>query len=176
MKGVAIERKAAVKQIFEEFSNVQEKIIQGFIAEEERVNGMLAELRQTLLSGNDLIVSTYSLLEKFDVDTPSETPPRPFDINDYRDTITEVSNTAQDLTELVNSINQLLTSNGLDRSLPKIVKTVDQVGDVGKGIIDQSFRQGVLLLVIWMVVYIVARVIANHIIKRRPPTNVGFQS
>ena len=176
MKGVEMERKAAIKQVFEEFSNVQEKIIQGFIAEEKRVIGMLAELRQTLLSGNDLLLSTSLLLEKFDGGTPSETPARPFDINDYRDTVAEVSNTAQEFTKLVDSINQLLTSNGFDHSLPKIVNTVNQLRDVGKEIINHSFRRIVFLLVIWMVVYIVARVIANYIIKRRSQPNAGFQS
>jgi hypothetical protein len=115
-------------------------------------------------------VSTVSLLEKFDVGTPSETPTRPFDINDYRDTVAEVSNTAQELTTLVISINQLLTSSGLDQSLPKIDKTVNQVGDIGKEIINHSFRQGVLLLVIWMVVYIAAKVIINYIPKQRSQT------
>ena len=131
---------------------------------------MLTELRQTLLSGNDLLVSTDSLLEKLDVGTPSEAPSRPFDIKDYRDTVAEVSNTAQELTTLVISINQLLTSSGLDQSLPKIDKTVNQVGDIGKEIINHSFRQGVLLLVIWMVVYIVAKVIINYIPKQRSQT------
>lgn len=87
MAKVKIEREAAIKQIVEEFSNIQKNIILGFIAEEERVRGVLTELRQTLLSGNDLLVSTDSLLEKLDVGTPSEAPSRPFDIKDYRDTV-----------------------------------------------------------------------------------------
>ena len=170
MAKVKIEREAAIKQIVEEFSNIQKNIILGFIAEEERVRGVLTELRQTLLSGNDLLVSTDSLLEKLNVGTPSEAPSRPFDIKDYRDTVAEVSNTAQELTTLVISINQLLTSSGLDQSLPKIDKAVNQVGDIGKDIINHSFRQGVLLLVIWMVVYIVAKVIINYIPKQRSQT------
>ena len=108
MLKVEIERKAAVRQIVEEFSNEQKKVIQGFIAEEERIRGVLSELRQTLSSGNDLLATTNLLLEKFEDDTPSDDPPRPFDIKEYRDMVAEVSHTAQELNTLVNSTNQLV--------------------------------------------------------------------
>ena len=94
MAKVAIEREAAITQAVREISTEQQKVIQGFIAEEARVRGVLSDLQQTLTSGNDLLVTTKLLLEKFEVDTPSEEPARPFDIREYRDTVAEVSSTA----------------------------------------------------------------------------------
>ncbi len=87
MAKVAIEREAAITQAVREISSEQQKVIQGFIAEEARVRGVLSDLQQTLTSGNDLLVTTKLLLEKFEVDTPSEEPARPFDIREYRDTV-----------------------------------------------------------------------------------------
>jgi hypothetical protein len=109
------------------------------------------------------------------VGSPSDAPSEPFDINDYRDTLTEVSTSARELTTLVNSTNELVTSVGLEKLLPQIVKTIDQVEDEGRKIVDHSFRQGVLLIVVWMVAYVMARFIINLITKRRAQTADGIQ-
>ena len=170
MVKVEIERKAAVRQIVEEFSNEQKKVIQGFIAEEERVRGVLSELRQTLSSGNDLLATTNLLLEKFEDDTPSDDPPRPFDIKEYRDMVAEVSHTAQELNTLVNSTNQLVGTVSLDQLLPMIVEAIDQAEDEGRKIVDHSFNQAVLLIIIWMVGYTLARIIIHYVTKRRAQT------
>ncbi len=175
MEKVAHERSAAIKQFVEEFSNERKKVFKDFIAEEERVRGVLTDLRNTLSSGNELLVTTNSLLTKLDVGVPSDTPSEPFDIKDYRDTLTEVSTSARELTTLVNSTNELFTSGGLEKLLPQIVKTIDQVEDEGRKIVDHSFRQGVLLIVVWMVAYVMARFIINLITKRRAQTADGIQ-
>lgn len=105
--------------------------------------------------------------------TPSDTLSEPFDIKDYRDRVVEVSNTACELTTLVNSTNQLITTAGLDNLLPQIAKTIVQVESEGRKMIDHSFRQAVLLIIIWMVAYILARTIINYITKRRAPSGAG---
>jgi len=176
MAKVENERSAAIKQFVEEFSNERKKVIKEFIAEEDRFRGVLTDLRNTLSSGNDLLVTTNSLLTKLDVGVPSDTPSEPFDIKEYRDTVTEVSNTARDLTTLVNSTNQLVTTVGLEELLPQIAKTIVQMESEGRKIIDHSFRQAVLLIIIWMVAYVLARTIINYIVKRRAPTADGIQS
>ena len=167
MAKVAIEREAAITQAVQEISNEQKKVIQGFIAEEARVRGVLSDLQQTLTSGNDLLVTTKLLLEKFKVDTASEESARPFDIREYRDTVAEVSSTAQDLTALVNSTNQFVNTVGIDQLLPKIVAAIDAAEDEGRKIIDHSFRQAVLLIIIWIVGYVIARIIVARATRRK---------
>ena len=81
---------------------------------------------------------------------------KPFDIKEYQDTIAEV-------TTLVESTNQLVGTVGLEKLLPEIVKTIDQVGNEGEELIDHSFRQAVLLILIAMGAYIVARLIYNFL-------------
>ena len=173
MAKVENERSAGIKQFFEEFSHERENVIKEFIAEEERFRGVLSDLGNTLSSGNDLLVTTNLLLTKFDVGAPSDTPSEPFDIKDYRDTVTEVSNTARELTTLVNSTNQLITTVGLEKLLPQIAETIVRMESEGRKIIDHSFRQAILLIIIWMVAYILARTIINYIVKRRAQTVDG---
>ena len=68
-----------------------------------------------------------------------------------------------EVTTLVESTNQLVGTVGLEKLLPEIVKTIDQVGNEGEELIDHSFRQAVLLILIAMGAYIVARLIYNFL-------------
>jgi hypothetical protein len=45
MEKVEHERSAAIKQFVEEFSNERKKVFKDFIAEEERVRGVLTDLK-----------------------------------------------------------------------------------------------------------------------------------
>jgi len=81
---------------------------------------------------------------------------KPFDIKEYQDTIVEV-------TTLVDSTNRLFGTVGLEELLPQLVKAVDQVGNEGEEIIDHSFRQALILILIAMGAYVVARLIYNYL-------------
>ena len=84
---------------------------------------------------------------------------KPFDIKEYQDTIAEV-------TTLVETTNQLVGTVGLEKLLPELLKAIDQVGNEGEEIIDHSFRQGILLILIAMGAYVVARLIYNFLNKK----------
>ena len=122
---------------------------------------IVAELRKTIEGSNKLLLTVNTLTEKFNVGEPSPEPKdsKPFDIKEYQDTIAEV-------TTLVESTNQLVSTVGLEKLLPEIVKTIDQVGNEGEELIDHSFRQAVLLILIAMGAYIVARLIYNFLNKK----------
>jgi hypothetical protein len=95
------------------------------------------------------------------VGQPSTEPKdsKPFDIKDYQDTIAKV-------TTLVESTNQLVGTVGLEKLLPELVKAIDQVGNEGEELIDHSFRQALLLILISMGAYVIARLIYNYINKK----------
>jgi hypothetical protein len=107
------------------------------------------------------MLAANSLTDKFNVGQPSAEPEdsKPFDIKEYQDTIAEV-------TTLVESTNQLVGTVGLEKLLPELVKAIDQVGNEGEELIDHSFRQAVLLILIAMGAYIVARLIYNFLNKK----------
>ena len=50
--------------------------------------------------------------------------------------------------------------------LPQLVDTVDRVGQEGEELIDHTFRQGVVLILIWFVVYVLAR-LAHQVLGKR---------
>ncbi len=175
MAKVEIEREAAIKQFAAELSKEREKIFDDFVAEEKRIRSVLTELRQTLSSGNELMLTTNTLLEKFNIATTSDIPSEPFDINDYRATIVEVANASREINTMVNSINQLIASDGLEQLLPKIVKAVDQAGKEGDEIIDHAFIRAIALILIGLAGYVVARLIIHFITKQRGQPNVSNQ-
>jgi len=129
--------------------------------EEQPATALVTELRKTIEGSNTLLLTVNTLTDKFNVGEPSPEPKdvKPFDIKEYQDTIAEV-------TTLVESTNQLVGTVGLEKLLPELVKAIDQVGNEGEEIIDHSFRQGVLFILIAMAAYVIARLIYNFLNKK----------
>ena len=69
---VSRERKAAIKQLMNEFSVERKQTIEDFLNEDQRMRGLLGELRQTLLVGNDILQSVNTLTQTLDLG-PKET-------------------------------------------------------------------------------------------------------
>jgi len=136
----------------------QKVALEAIMTEEQRVTGLVTELRKTIEGSNTLLLSVNTLAETLNVGEPSPEPKdaKPFDIKEYQDTIAEV-------TTLVESTNQLVGTVGLEKLLPELVQAIDQVGNEGEQIIDRSFRQGILFILIAMGAYVVARLIYNFL-------------
>ena len=156
MAKVAIEREAFIDQFMNRLIGEQKIALEALLTEEQRVTGLVTELRKTIEGSNTLLLSVNTLAETLNVGEPSPKPKdaKPFDIKEYQDTIAEV-------TTLVESTNQLVGTVGLEKLLPELVQAIDQVGNEGEQIIDRSFRQGVLFILIAMGAYVVARLIYN---------------
>jgi hypothetical protein len=167
MAKVAIEREAFINQFMDRLIGEHKNSLEALMTEEQPVAGLVTELRKTIEGSNTLLLTVNTLTEKFNVGEPSPEPKdsKPFDIKEYQDTIAEV-------TTLVESTNQLVGTVGLEKLLPELVKTIDQVGNEGEELIDHSFRQAVLLILIAMGAYIVARLIYNFLNQKmiRPRT------
>jgi hypothetical protein len=161
MAKVAVEREAFINQFMNRLIGEQKIALEAIITEEQRVTELVTELRKTIEGSNNLLLTVNTLTDKFNVGEPSAEPKdsKPFDINEYRDTIAEV-------TTLVESTNQLVGTVGLEKLIPELVKAVDQVGNEGEELIDHSFRQAVLLIVIAMGAYVIARLIYNFLNKK----------
>ena len=174
MAKVAIEREAFISQFMDRLIGEQKIALEAIMMEEQRATGLVTELRKAIEGGNNLLLTANMLSEKFKIGEPSAEPKdsKPFDIKDYQDTIAEV-------TTLVDSANRLVGSVGLEKLLPELIKAVDLVENEGEELIDHSFRQGVLLILIAMGAYVVARLIYNflyqRLIIRNPNKPVGAQ-
>jgi hypothetical protein len=161
MARVAIEREAFISQFMDRLIGEQKIALEAIMTEEQRVTGLVTELRKTIEGSNNLLLSVNTLAETLNVGEPSPEPKdaKPFDIKEYQDTIAEV-------TTLVESTNQLVGTVGLEKLLPELVKTIDQVGSEGEELIDHSFRQALILILIAMGAYVVARLIYNFLNKK----------
>ncbi len=161
MAKVAIEREAFIDQFMNRLWGERKNAFEAFITEEHRVTELVKELRKTVEGSNNLLLTVNTLTDKFNVGQPAtdSKDAKPFDIKDYQDTIADV-------TTLVATTNQLAETVGLEKLLPELVKAIDQVGNEGEQIIDRSFRQGVLFILIAMGAYIIARLIYNFLNKK----------
>ncbi|MBW2706521.1 MAG: hypothetical protein JRD84_09465 [Deltaproteobacteria bacterium] len=161
MARVAIEREAFINQFMNRLIGEQKIALDAILMEEERVSELVTELRKAIEGGNNLLLTANTLAEKFNVGQPSDAPKdsRPFDIKEYQDTIAEV-------TTLVETTNQLVGTVGLEELLPQLINAIDRVEGEGEELIDHSFRQGVLFILIAMGAYVIARLIYNFLNKK----------
>ena len=158
---VAIERGEFISQFMNRLIGEQKNALEAIMIEEQRATVLVTEIRKAIEGGNNLLLTANTLTEKFNVGQPSAEPKdsKPFDIKDYQDTIAEV-------TTLVESTNRLAGTVGLEQLLPQLVKAIDQVGNEGEELVDHSFRQGVLFILIAMGAYVIARLIYNFLNKK----------
>ncbi len=158
---VAIERGEFISQFMNRLIGEQKNAFEAIMIEEQQATALVTEIRKTIEGSNTLLLTVNTLTEKFNVGEPSPEPKdsKPFDIKEYQDTIAEV-------TTLVETTNQLVGTVGLEKLLPELVKAVDQVGNEGEELIDHSFRQGILLILIAMGAYVVARLVYNYLNKK----------
>ncbi len=162
---VSLERKAAIKQLMNEFSAERKQTIEDFLNEDQRVRGLLGELRQTLLVGNDLLLSVNTLTQTLDLgpkETQADATAKPFEIKDYQATLKEASITIRQLNEMLKTVNQM----GLDKALPQIVRAVETIEDRGEKWVFFAFILGVALILVFLIGAVVASLVYRHFAHR----------
>ncbi len=161
MARVAMEREAFISQFMNRLIGEQKIALEAILTEEQRVTGLVTELRKAIEGGNNLLLTANTLAEKFNVGEPSTKPKdsKPFDIKEYQDTIAEV-------TTLVETTNQLVGTVGLEELLPQLIDAIDRIEGEGEELIDHSFRQALILILIAMGAYVIARLIYNYLNKK----------
>jgi hypothetical protein len=167
------ERKETVDHVFVNIANERQMIIDQLAAEEQRLTGVLAELRTTIEAGNELTLSVDALAERLDLGgeeggqagEPME-PAKPFDIEDYRQTLIQASAAIHDLNELVGSTHKLIDSDGAERLVPEVTAAIDDVGSIGQEMIDRIFYRAVVFLVLALVGVIASRLAYRWLEKR----------
>jgi hypothetical protein len=160
----AAERKETVDHVFVNIAKERQMIVDQLVAEEQRLTGVLADLRTTIEAGNELTLSVDALAERLDLGAEEEgqagepaEPAKPFDIEDYRQTLIQATTTIQDLDKLVGSTHRLVDSDGAERLVPEVTAAIDDVGSMGQEMIDRIFYRAVVFLVLALVGFIAAR-------------------
>lgn len=159
---MSVERIATIDQFLHGLANERENIIKDLVAEEQSVKGLTTELRQTIVEGNKLLTAATVLLEKINADeAPDGTAgTKPFDIKEYHDTVRAT-------TQLVEASNRLVNTAGLEKLIEQLGPTLNKVEVTGEELVDHIFLLGVILIVIWLVGYVIAKLAYDHISRRR---------
>lgn len=165
MESIAQERNSAVNQIAATLSSERKAAIDAFASEEERIRGLLTDLRQTLATGNEFVGSVNTLATQFKSVAPSE-PARPFDIREYRLTLAELANSAQELTKLATSLERISDNVSADQLIPKVLLALDRAENEGEELIDHTMRQLILLILIGLIGYIIAKLLIQYFSTR----------
>ena len=158
-------RDQTMDQLFDGIALEREKTIEQFAAEEQRLSGVLTELRLTLTAGNELVLAVGDLMETLDSGPPDENP-IPFDIVDYRTTLVEAGETIRDLNGLLVSTQQLLDSNGASELLPQLSTAIDEAGSQGRSVSDHFFLRSLLLIVVALAGYVIAKLVHEWLAVR----------
>ena len=159
------ERERTIIQIAEQVAKERRRTIEEFVAEEKRMRGLLTDLKATLESGNEVLMSTNTILERLNLQQAKEdtgTPSKPFDIQDYRATLQEASGTVSQIHDLVKTLDQM----GLDKALPLIVSAFEKAEEKGTQWVLQAFMLGVLLILIFLVGAVFAMVLYRYMTHR----------
>ena len=160
------EREAAINQVMDRLAEERKNTIEEFLAEETRLKGLLTVIKETLMEGNNLVVSTKSLAEQLNLGATPESS-EPFDINDYKETLRAATVTVTQLNSLLGEADRLLNSPGWENLLPQLEQTIDRVGAEGGEVVDHTFIRGVFLILIWVVGYFLAKLALQYLAKRR---------
>lgn len=166
-------RDHTMNQLLDGIALERERTIEQFVAEEQRLRGVLTELRQTFAEGNELALSVGDLVERLGPGPPGEgtavaqrEPSRPFDIDDYRRTLVEAGATIRDLNVLLDSTQQLLDSPGAAQLLPQLATAIDKAGDESRAVADHLFLRSLLLIGIALMGYVIARLVQEWLALR----------
>ena len=167
---VAAERQAAIRQFMADLGRERHAAIQDLVNEEKRLGRMLGELRQTLEESSRTMASLNLFMEHLiHLVKMEDEDEDPFDIDEYAQTATNVGQAARELNTLIRTFETMLNAPGWQIVLPRLEAAIDRVGSEGEELIDHSFKQGALLILIALIGYILARLIVDKWLRRRHP-------
>ena len=157
----------AIDHFVTELSAERKAAIDDFLSEEQRIHGLLSDIRQTLEIGRGFILSADALMGQFNASGLSGKA-MTFDITDYRMTLAELSNSARELTNLLTSVERFNANISADQLIPQVITTIHKVEKQGKGLVDYIMRWVIVAIVIWFLGDLAAKVILQIVAKKFP--------
>ncbi|MHC4128968.1 MAG: hypothetical protein ACYTE6_10760 [Planctomycetota bacterium] len=167
-ENITVERERAINQFMDGLTDQRQAFMDDLRAEEERLTGALAELKETIEAGTQLTSSFDALVARFESD-PGEPAGEPFDIREYRQTAVELAQAARDLDALVKSVDQLMATAQPGEDEPLLVATVEAVETSGARLIDRAFLRALVIVAVLVGGLIVVVAIGRLLPARRAP-------
>jgi len=183
----SVDRFARVaEQLPAQVSAEREEILKALQSQESNLTPLVNEVRQTLMAGSQMSTSLNTTLTTFDTvmkrfgvgDTNNAAPPDtnspPFRIQDYGQTAVQLEGAARQLTELLQTLDQIVDSTNLASLAAKVSPVVQQAQTGGKEIVDYAFYRGILLVALGLAAaliyrFLAARLMPAKVSKSNPP-------
>jgi hypothetical protein len=159
----SVDRFARVaEQLPGQVSTEREEILKALQAQEKDVTSLMSSGTQMSDSLNTTLTTFDSLMKRFGVgETNNAAPPAtnspPFKIQDYTATAAQLAVTAQQLTQLLLTLDQTLGSTNLAKLSAQFGPVVQQAQTGGKEIVDYAFWKGILLVAIGLAAALIYR-------------------
>jgi hypothetical protein len=169
MERVTVERKATIDQVMSGLASERKNLMQDLASQEEGVRPLLADINQTLTTGNNLVTSINSLTDKLGVGQPKEPtdePSEPFDIKEYQVTMVQASNVIAQVDGLLRTTEQILASPNWEKTLKIFIETLDKAEKEGEEFVDHTVWWVILLIVIFLFGLLLVLVIQQYFSKR----------
>ena len=158
-------------------STEREEILKALQSQEKNLTPLVNEVRQTLTAGTEMSTSLNTTLTTLDAvmkrfgvgETNNAGSPAtnsaPFNIQDYGQTAGQLEGAARQLTELLETLNQILDSTNLSQLTAQVTPAVKQAQAGGKEIVDYAFWKGLLLVTIMLVAALFYRFLATRLAR-----------
>ena len=121
---------------------------------------MLGDLRETLEAGNQLMGSINTLM---DHQGKPAGQAKPFDIGDYQKTLVELSNSAQELTKLANTVERISSDIGVDELIPVVIKAMEEAESESEKLAKYTTRMLLVIIGVWFVAYVIAKLLILYV-------------
>jgi len=170
----SVERFAAVaEKLPNQISTEREEILKALQSQEKDAASLMTAGTQMSDSLNTTLTTFDALMKRFGVgETNSAGPPKtnspPFNIQDYTQNAAQLAVTAQQLTQLILTLDQTLASTNLAKLSAQLGPVVQQAQTGGREIVDYAFWKGILLVAIALMAALIYRFLGARL---TPATN-----
>ncbi len=167
---VATARAEAIDHLMDRVTQERKAILDDLDAREGVLRQLMEELRQTVTTGTDLVQASEQTIRAMDTvlarfDEVEDAPDRePLDMKDVRDAAIETRLAAVQLTELLDTTNELLASNEWDDRLVQFETALRHIEQGGNRWINLSTRDAVIVIAVFFVGLLIYKWIAVRVI------------
>jgi len=165
----------AVEQLPEQISRERKELVRELESKEGLVRSVLADIRQTMREGNDLVSLVNETAKTVDstatridamIRLPSED--KPFDILEYHNTVLAASDAAVKFQSLLDSLERLMASPDWQRRMAVALKLADGVESKGEKLITHAFLLGIaFLIVVFLAMLVLIRYASRQFVGLR---------
>jgi hypothetical protein len=184
----SVERFARVaEQLPGQLTTEREEILMALQSQEKSLTPLVNEVRQTLMAGSQMSASLNKTLTTFDAvitrfgvgktnqAAPARTNSEPFRIQEYGQMAVHLEGAARQMTELLQTLDQILDSTNLASLASKVSPAVQLAQTGGKEIVDYAFLKGILLVGIVLAAALLYRFLGARLSSANRPSPPAFE-